>query len=204
MKLKMILTTLAMTFAASTATAEVPGHVQKQIREIEHLDKMDRGGAKKEKGAKSSKAKSKAVRGAPDQEEARKGNRELRGRKGETTRGKSGERVDRRKEVAGKPSPLAPQTELDDPIVDPKRVKPAVDKRKPDKTGKRNDKSRSAKGLTIVEKEERKHLWRLARIERIEQIASERSNAPLLEKAKMLRLKESLRYERAMDRLMAE
>ena len=181
--LKLIIATIAISGFASTASAEVPVHVQERLQELEHL-KRGQGQVKAQKaGSATDKETSGNVH--EDESEDAKGKRAEKGKRAKADRDKAGKKGQK----ADKPQ----KTKSDKP------AKTSDKARAP----KPNEESAGEEGLDAHEKEERKHLRRLAQFERLEQVAARNGNDRLSEKVSMLREKEARRHERAVERLAA-
>lgn len=195
---------LSLCAAAPAMAQDVPVREQKRIEKLERFEK----GKAKAKKDKANKGKAKANKGkAGEAGKERGADRETEGgfvdemdrpRLADKERGPSAKTRDKMK---GKRL-VDPHVPTLEPKDAPDRAGATPDDTPHDETpraGKRR--GTSAKGLTRLEKENRKHLRRLAQFNRLEQIAAKRSNSQLLDKVSMLRDKEAARHARALGRL---
>ncbi len=134
-------------------------------------------------------------KGAEKREEAREKQAKRKGNKGKSKRV---EKAQKGKPGKGKGAENGPPAG--------KGKKAGEAKGKPEKAGKgeeAGEPSTQPSGAKAKQRtqERRKHLQRLAKIDRIAEIGAEKKNENLVEKAKMLREKETKRHRRALKRI---
>ena len=177
--LKITLAAIAISLLAAPAFAEAPAREQKRLRQADQIEKLRHSKAKKANKERSTAKKTKKPKKAKKAKMSKASRDEL----------DRPSLADPSLERPLKPRPVA----VDDQVA-PKA--PTVER-----VGPRPLPVLAKKDAR--EKEEHKHLRRLAKIQRLAQIARHNGNERLLTQAGTLREKENRRFERALERIQS-
>lgn len=178
---KIVIATIAFSMlGVGLGAQELPPQAQEQIEQAERLSK----GKAKQRRAQNKGDKADEHKADEQQSDEQKADREKAGKQ-KADKGKAGKQK----------SEHATKGRSDKSDVRGDGAADGTDSARPSPK-----EDRSAKGLTNAEKEQRKRLFRLAKIDRIQSIARTNNNDKLLSKSIMLREKENRRHLRVLNR----